>query len=274
MNLMGCLDRATSGEYFIDNIEISKYSEKKLAYLRNKKLGFIFQGFNLLQNLSAYGNVELPLIYQGLSFSERKERVLNALKIVGMKDRIKHKPNELSGGQQQRVAIARALATKPMCILADEPTGNLDSSTGNEIMKILKDLNNSGTTIVIITHNDEIAKFSRRVIKIYDGKIESDIVNEEIDSYHSLKMKELKIKEESLKNQELEEIKYQNNLIKIEEKDEIQKVMQEEIKVEEKNTDLVEEKKVRTPKTAVRKKENQEQKILIKSKKSSNKEGR
>ena len=180
MNIIGCLDKATSGQYLVDGIEISKYTENKLAYLRNKKMGFIFQGFNLLQNLSAYENVELPLIYQGVSKSERKRRVNSSLEMVGMKERMKHKPTELSGGQQQRVAIARALATKPMCILADEPTGNLDSVTGNEIMKILRDLNKKGTTIVIITHNDEIASMSRRVVRIHDGKIDSDVINENI----------------------------------------------------------------------------------------------
>lgn len=183
MNIVGCLDIATEGEYFIDGVEISKYSENQLAFLRNKTMGFIFQGFNLLQNMTAYENVELPLIYQGISMAERKERVLNALELVGMKERMKHKPSELSGGQQQRVAIARALATNPQCILADEPTGNLDSKTGDEIMNILKDLNEKGTTVIIITHNDEIAKLSRRVVRIHDGKIDSDVINENIKSY-------------------------------------------------------------------------------------------
>lgn len=183
MNIVGCLDEATEGEYFVDGIEISAYTENQLAFLRNKKMGFIFQGFNLLQNLSAYENVELPLIYQGVPISERKDRVVAALEMVGMKERMKHRPGELSGGQQQRVAIARALATKPMCILADEPTGNLDTSTGEEIMKILKELNEAGTTVIIITHNDDIAKQSRRVVRILDGKIESDKINPKIKSY-------------------------------------------------------------------------------------------
>ncbi len=177
MNIVGCLDIATEGEYLVDGVEISKYSENQLAFLRNKKMGFIFQGFNLLQNMTAYENVELPLIYQGISKVERQERVLSALEIVGMKERMKHKPSELSGGQQQRVAIARALATKPMCILADEPTGNLDSVTGEEIMTILRKLNENGTTVIIITHNDEIAASSKRVVRIHDGKIDSDVVN-------------------------------------------------------------------------------------------------
>lgn len=183
MNIVGCLDVATEGEYLVDGVEISKYTENQLAFLRNKKMGFIFQGFNLLQNISAYENVELPLIYQGVSKAERHERVISALEMVGMKERMKHKPSELSGGQQQRVAIARALATKPMCILADEPTGNLDSVTGDEIMEILRSLNENGTTVIIITHNDEIAKCSRRVVRIHDGKIDSDTINENIVGY-------------------------------------------------------------------------------------------
>lgn len=183
MNIVGCLDIATEGEYFVNGKEISKYSENQLAFLRNKTMGFIFQGFNLISGFSAYENVELPLIYQGVAKAERKKRVLESLEMVGMKDRMKHKPSELSGGQQQRVAIARALATHPQCILADEPTGNLDSVTGDEIMGILSELNKNGTTIIIITHNDEIAAKSRRVVRIHDGKIESDTINENIVGY-------------------------------------------------------------------------------------------
>ncbi len=197
MNIVGCLDIATEGKYFVDGVEISKYSENQLAFLRNKKMGFIFQGFNLLQNLDAYENVELPLIYQGISKAERHERVIKALEMVGMKERMKHKPSELSGGQQQRVAIARALATKPMCILADEPTGNLDTKTGDEIMAILKELNEQGTTIVIITHNDEIAELSPRVVRILDGKIASDEVRRNIESYGEVYLEEYKAKEEN-----------------------------------------------------------------------------
>lgn len=189
MNIIGCLDIATEGEYFVDGKEISKFSENQLAFLRNKKMGFIFQGFNLLSNLNAYENVELPLIYQGVPHAERKKRVLESLEMVGMASRAKHKPTELSGGQQQRIAIARALATKPMCILADEPTGNLDTATGDEIMKILNNLNKNGTTIVIITHNDEIAKNSKRVVRILDGKIESDTVKS--DDYSEVDLKSL-----------------------------------------------------------------------------------
>lgn len=192
MNIVGCLDVATEGEYFVDGVEISKYSENQLAFLRNKKMGFIFQGFNLLSNMTALENVELPLIYQGIPAKKRKSLSIKALEMVGMKERMKHKPTELSGGQQQRVAIARALATKPKCILADEPTGNLDSATGDEIMKILKNLNDKGTTVIIITHNDEIAALSKRVVRIHDGKIDSDEVRENIGSYGEIKDEEEK----------------------------------------------------------------------------------
>ena len=171
MNILGCLDVPTSGEYYVDGIEISKYTEKQLASLRNQKIGFIFQGFNLLPRLTALENVELPLIYQGMGIKERRKLAHEALAKVGMDHRANHKPTELSGGQQQRVAIARAIATSPRVILADEPTGNLDSTSGEEVIKILSDLNANGTTVVIITHNDEIAEKSRRVVKILDGKI-------------------------------------------------------------------------------------------------------
>ena len=174
MNILGCLDKATSGEYFVDGQEISTFKEDKLAFLRNKKMGFIFQGFNLLPSLTALENVELPLIYQGMLKHKRAKVARKMLEMVGMGERMNHKPTELSGGQQQRVAIARALATNPMCVLADEPTGNLDSATGAEIMNILHERNKKGTTIIVITHNDEIAKESKRIIKIFDGKIVSD----------------------------------------------------------------------------------------------------
>lgn len=205
MNILGCLDIATEGEYIIDGVEVSKYSENQLAFLRNKKMGFIFQGFNLLQNLNAFENVELPLIYQGVPKAERQERVEKALEMVGMKERMKHRPSELSGGQQQRVAIARALATNPMCILADEPTGNLDSKTGDEIMSILKQLNSQGTTIVIITHNDEIAELSPRVVRIHDGKIDKDESKKNVESYGEVNLRELpktKIKKDISENKE------------------------------------------------------------------------
>lgn len=208
MNIIGCLDIATEGSYLIDGVEISKYTENQLAFLRNKKMGFIFQGFNLLQNLTAYENVELPMIYQGVPAADRHKRVLEALELVGMKERMKHKPSELSGGQQQRVAIARALATKPMCILADEPTGNLDTATGDDIMKILKELNKQGTTVVIITHNDEIARLSKRVVHILDGKIALDETREELpENFGEVEIKKLPSskKSKTLKSRQKEE---------------------------------------------------------------------
>ena len=174
MNIIGCLDTATEGEYIVDGIGITKFKENQLAYLRNKKMGFIFQGFNLLSKLDAYENVELPLIYKGMKKHKRKEAVLKALDSVGMSDRVHHKPTELSGGQQQRVAIARALATSPSVILADEPTGNLDSKTGEEVMQILKSLNDNGTTIILITHDAEVASHAKRIVKIHDGKVTED----------------------------------------------------------------------------------------------------
>ncbi|MBQ8452034.1 MAG: ABC transporter ATP-binding protein [Clostridia bacterium] len=206
MNIIGALDVATSGEYFIDGVEVSKYSENQLASLRNKTMGFIFQGFNLLQNLNAFENVELPMIYQGVPMAERKKRAIAALEMVGMKERMKHRPSELSGGQQQRVAIARALATKPQCILADEPTGNLDSATGEEIMNILHNLNKNGTTVIIITHNDDIASESRRVVRIYDGKIASDEINENIPDNREL-VNPVKLYEETVEVDKLNEDK-------------------------------------------------------------------
>lgn len=174
MNVIGCLDVADEGVYKLDGQEISEYTECQLSVLRNKKIGFIFQQFNLLMKLTAYQNVELPLIYQGLPLSKRREKVVHALKQVGLVDRMYHKPNELSGGQQQRVAIARALATKPSLILADEPTGNLDSATGKEIMELLKTLHKEGNGIVLITHENDIAKQAERRLHIVDGKIDSD----------------------------------------------------------------------------------------------------
>lgn len=182
MNIIGCLDVVTEGEYLVDNIKITAYKENQLAYLRNKKMGFIFQGFNLLSKLDAFENVELPLIYQGMKKTDRKAAVLHALESVGMGDRIHHKPTELSGGQQQRVAIARALATSPAVILADEPTGNLDSKTGEEVMSILKKLNDEGTTVILITHDADIASHANRVIKIHDGKVVGDVSHNNLDS--------------------------------------------------------------------------------------------
>lgn len=171
MNIIGCLDTLTNGEYFLEGKDINSYSEKDLAKVRSKNIGFIFQKFNLLPKLNAYENVELPLLYQGIKKKERNEKVKKALAQVGLDDRMDHKPSEMSGGQQQRVAIARALASDPALILADEPTGNLDSKSTTEIMDILIALNEQGSTLVLITHDDEIAKMANIVIRIKDGKV-------------------------------------------------------------------------------------------------------
>lgn len=171
MNIIGCLDVPTSGTYWIDGIKTVDLTENELAEIRNKKIGFVFQNFNLLPKLNAIENVELPLIYMGISNNKRKTMSEQALNRVGLSDRIYHKPSELSGGQQQRVAIARALSSKPPIILADEPTGNLDSKSGLEIMEMLKSLHKEGNTIILITHDNEIAKQAERIIKISDGKI-------------------------------------------------------------------------------------------------------
>ena len=171
MNIIGCLDVADCGEYLLDGQPIEKYSQNELAKIRNKKIGFIFQNFNLLPKLTAEDNVELPLIYQGLPASERKERVEEALTRVELWSRRGHKPTELSGGQQQRVAVARALATHPSVLLADEPTGNLDSKTGAEIMSLFHELHSGGNTIVLITHDNSVAKQAERRIHIRDGHV-------------------------------------------------------------------------------------------------------
>jgi len=170
MNIIGCLDIADEGEYILDDQSICQYTEKQLAYIRNHKIGFIFQSFNLLSKLTAEANIELPLIYQRVGNSERKMRVKEALERVGLSERSKHKPTELSGGQQQRVAIARALVTDPSILLADEPTGNLDSQTGAEILQLFKELHDSGNTIVLITHDSNTAKQADRQIEILDGR--------------------------------------------------------------------------------------------------------
>lgn len=171
MNMIGCLDAPTSGTYYLDGHEVSKLREDDLAEIRNKKIGFIFQGFNLLPKLTALENVELPLIYMGIGRKERHRMAQEALEMVGLGDRTHHKPSELSGGQQQRVAIARALSSKPSLILADEPTGALDSKTGVEIMQMLKELNSLGKTIVLITHDNNIAQQAQRLVRIQDGKV-------------------------------------------------------------------------------------------------------
>ena len=171
MNMLGCLDVPTSGKYILDGEDVSKKSDDELAYIRNNKIGFVFQGFNLIQKLTAIENVELPLIYLNVPAKERRERAKKALESVGLGERIHHNPTELSGGQQQRVAIARALITNPPIILADEPTGNLDSKAGIEVMQIFKDLHEKGNTIILITHDSDVAKQASRVVRIQDGKI-------------------------------------------------------------------------------------------------------
>lgn len=177
MNMLGCLDTPTSGKHVLDGQDVASMTDNQLADVRNKEIGFIFQGFNLISNLDAVGNVELPLVYRGVSKNERKQLAMEALKSVGLEDRMKHKPNEMSGGQQQRVAVARAVAAKPPIILADEPTGNLDTKSTQEIMEILKELHRSGRTVIIITHDEEIASQAHRVIRILDGRIEEDYCN-------------------------------------------------------------------------------------------------
>lgn len=174
MNILGCLDTPTSGSYFLDGIDVSKATEDELAEIRNKKIGFVFQSFNLLPKLNAFENVELPMVYAGMPVKERKERTLRALEMVGLADKLKNKPPELSGGQRQRVAIARAIVNSPKIILADEPTGNLDSHSEVEIMNIFKELNKNGVTIVMVTHEPDIAANSRRVITVKDGMVIGD----------------------------------------------------------------------------------------------------
>lgn len=171
MNIIGCLDTATSGEYFLDGKRVSSLSQNELSIIRNEKIGFVFQGFNLIPTLTAYENVELPLIYRKLHKSERDRLVKSALELVGLGARSEHKPNQLSGGQQQRVAIARAIAASPPVILADEPCGNLDSKAGNAIMDILHDLNKAGKTVVLITHDNNAASTANRIIRIKDGVV-------------------------------------------------------------------------------------------------------
>jgi len=177
MNMLGCLDVPTSGAYYLDGRDVSALKDNQLSEIRNQEIGFIFQGFNLIANLTAVENVELPLIYRGIARNKRHKLAKEALIQVGLEKRMEHKPSEMSGGQQQRVAIARAIAAQPPVILADEPTGNLDSASTQEIMEILKGLHEAGHSVILITHDNEIADQAKRVVRILDGKIVEDYVN-------------------------------------------------------------------------------------------------
>jgi putative ABC transport system ATP-binding protein len=178
MNLIGCLDTPTDGEYWLNGQNVSQLSERRLARIRNKEIGFVFQTFNLLPRATALHNVELPLIYAGVRTAERRRRAEEKLEIVGLADRMHHKPPELSGGQRQRVAVARALVNEPAILLADEPTGNLDSRTGEEVMGIFSDLNDRGQTIILVTHEHDIAEYAKRQVHLRDGMIERDFLTE------------------------------------------------------------------------------------------------
>ncbi len=178
MNLLGCLDSPTAGQYLLDGINVSTMSDSELAEVRNRKIGFVFQTFNLLPRLTALDNVALPLVYAGMSKRDREERARQVLTDVGLGDRIDHKPNELSGGQRQRVAIARALVNRPSIILADEPTGNLDTKTSIEIMTIFEEIHRQGNTVILVTHEPDIAEHAHRIVRLRDGEVESDTINE------------------------------------------------------------------------------------------------
>ena len=180
MNMLGCLDVPTSGKYYLNGRDVSTLTDDEQSDIRNREIGFIFQGFNLISNLTAQENVELPLIYRGVPRKERNRLAVESLKMVGLSRRMDHKPNEMSGGQQQRVAIARAIAARPPVILADEPTGNLDSASSREILQILKELYKGGRTVILITHDNGIAAQAKRVIRILDGRIESDTMNPDV----------------------------------------------------------------------------------------------
>lgn len=179
MNVLGCLDTATSGQYYLNGIDVSHMTDNELADIRNKQIGFVFQTFNLLPRSSALENVALPLVYAGVSREEREARAMKALQDVGLGDRVTHRPNELSGGQRQRVAIARALVTNPAIILADEPTGNLDSKTSYEIMGLLEEIHQKGNTVVLVTHEEDIARHAHRIVRLKDGLVESDKLNDD-----------------------------------------------------------------------------------------------
>jgi putative ABC transport system ATP-binding protein len=174
MNVLGCLDIPTRGDYLLDGTDVRELTDKELSRIRNRQIGFIFQQYNLIQTLTVLENVELPLIYQGINSYDRRDMAMEALGRVGLADRVKHKPTEMSGGQQQRVAIARAIATKPPIIMADEPTGALDSHTGLEVLEFLRQLNKEGSTVILITHDNGIAATARRIVRLQDGKIVED----------------------------------------------------------------------------------------------------
>ena len=174
MNVLGCLDIPTRGDYFLDGTDVRELTDKELSHIRNKQIGFIFQQYNLIQSLTVLENVELPLIYQGIGAEKRRDMAMEALERVGLAGRVKHRPTEMSGGQQQRVAIARAIATKPPIIMADEPTGALDSQTGKEVLSFLRQLNKEGTPVILITHDNSIAAAARRIVRLADGKIVDD----------------------------------------------------------------------------------------------------
>jgi putative ABC transport system ATP-binding protein len=174
MNILGCLDKPTAGEYYLDGLPVSRLRDEELAAIRNRKIGFVFQSFNLLPRITAVENVELPLIYSGIPAKLRRKRAVEALERVGLGDRLRNKPNELSGGQQQRVSIARALVNHPLILLADEPTGALDTKTSEEIMKIFQQLNDAGNTVILVTHEPDIAEYARRIVRFRDGTITED----------------------------------------------------------------------------------------------------
>lgn len=174
MNILGCLDRMSEGEYLLNDKDVSKLSDDELAYIRNKEIGFVFQAFNLLPRISILENVELPMVYAGIPVKVRRERAIKALDKVGLGDRLHHKSNEISGGQKQRVAIARAIVNEPTIIMADEPTGNLDTKSTSDIMKIFQDLNDDGSTIIMVTHEPDVAQYTKRIVRFKDGEIIED----------------------------------------------------------------------------------------------------